>query len=338
MTRSSTRFHPFPFPTYDIFRGVTYIANEIPGRAWWNFGAPLGRAGGRATAAATRQLQPVGAQPAPANTPLRAGGPIKHVFFVVRENRAYDQMLGGLGRGNGDPQLQVFGPNVTPNMHALLKRFPLLDNVMANSDASIQGHYWTADTIVPDYVSRNWVQYYGGRFRPNNFGVFAVSWPSTGNLFTQAQRQHISYFGHRGEAVAASIVAVPDRDRTAAERRAVEGVAAHSDLGPDITHGGCFPSDASIGTTPNNEEIFDSSLPAGAPAGSYSHIDCFRKRFAQQLAHHDVPALNYITLTGDHTRGTQVGFPTPSAMVADNDLGLGQLVDTISHSRIWRPR
>jgi hypothetical protein len=86
---------------------------------------------------------------------------------------------------------------------------------------------------------------------------------------------------------------------------------------------------------PESGEIFDSSLPVGAPAGSYSHIDSFRRRFAGQLAAGAVPMFNYITFTSDHTRGTQPGFPTPTAMVADGDLALGQLVDTISHSSIW---
>ncbi len=92
------------------------------------------------------------------------------------------------------------------------------------------------------------------------------------------------------------------------------------------------------GSDPSNPldgEIFDSSLPAGAPAGSYSRIDSFRARFESQLATNSVPTFNYLCMTGDHTRGTQTGFPIPTAMVADNDLALGQLVDTISHSKIW---
>jgi hypothetical protein len=105
---------------------------------------PSDQAVRRATPAASRQLQPVNVQRPPAGTPLRAGGPIKHVFFIVRENRSYDQLLGDVSRGNGDPKLTVFGKAYTPNLHALVSRFPLLDNVYANSEASIQGHYWTA--------------------------------------------------------------------------------------------------------------------------------------------------------------------------------------------------
>jgi len=329
-------------PTTDIFSsgsGVTYLAAMVNGRAGL-MSLPSNAKVKRLTPAALRQIHPVGAQRAPAGTPLRANGPIKHVFFVVRENRSYDQLLGDLGRGNSDRHLVVFGKNVTPNLHALVTRFPLLDSVFANSEASVQGHFWTVAASVPDYVDRNWVQQYAGRGRPNDFGVFAVTFPGNGFLFNQAERQHISYFNY-GEGIAADQPDQPDRSRSAALRQEEQRVAKHSDLGPDITPGGTYPSDltiGSIGTAPNPGEIFDSSLsslPAAAPAGSYSHIDSFRTGFAGQLAAGTVPTFNYICLTSDHTRGTQPGFPVPSAMVADSDQALGQLVDTISHSRIW---
>ena len=90
-----------------------------------------------------------------------------------------------------------------------------------------------------------------------------------------------------------------------------------------------------IGPQPTQGEIFDPALPAGAPAGSYSHFTCFRNRFERQLAHNTVPTFNYLLLNNDHTRGTQPGFPTPTAMVAASDQGLGQFVALISHSKIW---
>ena len=330
-------------PTTDVFSlgsGTTYLPAMVRGRAAL-MSLPSNGQVKHLTPASLRQIHPLGAQKPPAGTPLRADGPIKHVFFVVRENRSYDQLLGDLGRGNSDPHLVVFGQTVTPNLHALVTRFPLLDHVFANSEASIQGHFWTAAASVPDYVDRNWVQEYAGRGRPDDFGVYAVTFPGNGFLFDQAQRQHISYFNY-GEAIAGDEPTVPDRDRSAALRKEEERVAAHSDLGPGLTPNGTYANDLGIGQVlgsnpadPLDGEIFDSSLPAGAPAGSYSHIDSFRTRFAGQLAAGTVPTFNYITLTCDHTRGTQTGFPAPSAMVADCDLALGQLVDTISHSKIW---
>ena len=169
--------------------------------------------------------------------------------------------------------------------------------------------------------------------------MYAVAWPGNGFLFDQAQRQHISYFNY-SEGFMGGYSSIPDRDRSAAQLAELKAVEANSDVGPPTS--GCYPGDMSIGQAldgnpqnPATGEIFDSSLPAGAPAGSYSHMDCFNKRFASQLAANTVPAFNYLTMTSDHTRGTQPGFPTPSAMVADNDQALVQLVQTISHSSIW---
>ena len=334
-------FNPIA-PTTDVFgpaSGVTYLPNMVSGSAGL-LRLPSDAEVRALSAAAGAQLRPQDAQEAPAGTPLRAGGPIKHVFFVVRENRSYDQLLGDLGRGNGDPKLVVFGKKITPNLHALVTRFPLLDHVYANSEASIQGHYWTSSAGVPDYVDRNWVQNYAARGRPNDFGLFAVTFPGNGFLFDQAERQHISYFNY-GE-IAGNEPDVPDRDRTPELLARAKRVAANSDLGPGVQPDGTYPAIGPIGqvagsdpSDPLDGEIFDSSLPAGAPPVSYSRIDSFRARFAEQLATGSVPAFNYLCLTGDHTRGTQTGFPVPTAMVADNDLALGQLVDTISHSSIW---
>lgn len=318
-------------PTTDVFPGYDYPPRMVTGQAGI-LTLPTDAEVVAYTPAAAAQQLPTNAQEAPADTVLRADGPIKHVFFVVRENRSYDQMLGDDTRGNGDPKLTVFGQGTTPNMHALVQQYPLMDNVYANSEASIQGHYWTAASIVPDYVTRNWVQQYGGRGRPNDFGSFAVDNPGNGFLFNQAERQGISYFNY-GEAFIGGFSSVPDRDRSDAALAELKKVEANSDLGP--TTGGCYPGDMSIGTALDGGQIFDSSLPAGAPAGAYSHYDCFAKRFAQQLATDSVPALSYLSMTGDHTRGTQPGYPTPTAMQADADLALGQMVELISNSEIW---
>ncbi len=293
------------------------------------------------TTVADEQVVPENWQSPPAGTPLRPDGPIKHVFFVVRENRTYDQILGDVAKGDGDPSLELFGPDVTPNVHALVQRFPLLDHVYANSEASIDGHFWTSAAMVSDYVQKNWMQNYGGRGRPYDFGVYAVTWPGNGFLFDQAQRQGISWFNY-GEAVA-GVVPLPDKDRDAQMTADVAVKFAHSDLGLGTPTGvgatpagQCYPNDADIETNAVTQNpTYDGTPPPGAPANAESRYDCFQQRFDQQVATGTVPAFNYLVLPNDHTVGTTPGKRTPQAMIADNDHGLGQIVDHISHSPIW---
>src|SRR5262249_22554930 len=159
-----------------------------------------------------RQLVPDDPRTAPADTPIRGGGPIKHVFYIVRENRTYDQVLGDDSRGDGDPGLELFGPTITPNLHALVQRFPLLDHVYANSEASIDGHYWTAAGAVSDYVVKNWHQNYAGRNRPYDFGSYEVSAPPKEYIFERMIRSGVSFYNY-GEALA-GLSPFPDKDRT----------------------------------------------------------------------------------------------------------------------------
>jgi YVTN family beta-propeller protein len=285
----------------------------------------------------SREIRPVNGQAPPPGTPIRPPGPsraIKHVFYIVRENRTYDQVLGDDPRGDGDPKLTLFGQHLTPNAHALARRFPLLDHVYANSEASIDGHFWTAAGAVSDYVIKNWHQNYGDRKRPYDFGVYAVTWPSRRFLFDQAEKQGISWFNF-GEAVAGNVTLFPDKDRGPAEAQEQALKSAKSDIGPPTT--GCFTVVAFSGGTNGltGKEVFDSSLPPGAPAGSESRFDCFKRKFTFMAAAGAVPAFTYITLPNDHTAGTRPGARTPTAMVAENDYALGQIVDTISHSPAW---
>jgi DNA-binding beta-propeller fold protein YncE len=295
------------------------------------------------TPTADAQLLPTNPEIAPLDSPLRPNGPIKHVFYVVRENRTYDQVLGDDDRGDGDSSLTLFGRYYTPNIHALVQRFPLLDHFYANSEASIDGHFWTSAGKVSDYVHKSWFQNYGGRGRPYDFGVYAVTYPQNGFLFDQAERQGISYYNY-GEAIAGVVGEFPDKDRTPDVAADQERKLANSDLGPN----GCYANDSSVGKdSVTGVDVYDSSLPAGAPPGSTSRFDCFRSQqpqhFGAQIASCttgelgcQVPAFNYLVMTNDHTQGLSVGARTPRAMIAENDLGLGQLVDLISHSAIWQ--
>jgi DNA-binding beta-propeller fold protein YncE len=306
---------------------------------------PSGRVLSGDTLAANHQVIPINFRTAPPNTPLRPGGPIKHVFYIVRENRTYDQVLGDDPRGDGDPELTLFGNRITPNMHALVRRFPLLDHVYADSEASIDGHFWTSAAAVSDYVQKNWEQNYAGRNRPYDFGAYTVSWPGTGFLFDRAQRQGISYFNY-GEVVAGTvppnvlkIVGATDKDAGPAQDQLAAAKFAHSNLGYPF---GCYPNDLSIGTDSiaqslahQRRETFDSSVPPGAARNSESRLSCFKQAFDQQVASGTVPAFNYLIMPSDHTNGLMPGARSPRSMVAENDYGLGQVVDLISHSKIW---
>jgi YVTN family beta-propeller protein len=315
----------------NTFRYLPSIVTGMSGIATYPTDAELKKM----TPRASLQARPVNGQKPPDGTPITPGGSkIEHVFYIVRENRTYDQILGDEKRGDGDPKLAIFGEATTPNAHALARRFPLLDHVYANSEASIDGHFWTSAGAVSDYVVKNWHQNYGGRKRPYDFGVYAVTWPSQRFLFDQAEKQGISYFNY-GEAIAGTVPLFPDKDRKAEEQQEVDAKFGKSDLGPPLP-GACFPNDAYVGTNSiSQQEVFDSSRPTTASPTAESRTDCFRLKFGLQVQQNAVPKFNYITLTNDHTVGTRAGGRTPRAMVADNDYAVGQIVDTISHSPIW---
>jgi hypothetical protein len=136
-------------------------------------------------------------------------------------------------------------------------------------------------------------------------------------------------------------VPLNDKDRTSAESQRVAQKYAKSDLGAgafglNTPAGSCYPNDASIGKDAiTGQTVFDSSPPAGAPSGSESRFNCFAQRFASQVASGTVPTFNYLVLSNDHTGVLDPSYYTPTAMVADNDYGLGQVVSTITHSPIW---
>jgi len=327
-----------PLNNDNNINSFTYLPSIVTGAVGIAPGLPDKRI--RAlTAKVNQQVRPTNARKRPAGTPIVApkgdNPKLKYVWYFVRENRTYDQVFGDDPRGDGDPNLTLFGKDLTPNLHALVQRFPLLDHVYANSEASIDGHYWSAAGAVSDYVVKNWHQNYAGRGRPYDFGVYAVTWPSQGFLFDQAEKQGISYFNF-GEAVAGVVPLFPDKDRTPADLAEVNKKFAKSDLGAPLP-GHCYPNDAYSGGVNllTQQEVYDSSLPLGVLPPAESRFDCFRTKFTAQLATNTVPAFTYMVLSNDHTAGTAPGRRTPNAMIADNDYALGQIVDLISHSPVW---
>ena len=294
---------------------------------------------------ADRQIVPTNFKGPPPNTPVvgPGGGPsdkIKYVFYVVRENRTYDQIFGSDPRGRGNPAFQVFDDNdvpgptggVTPNVHELSRRFSLLDNVYANSEESTVGHKITAGGRVNDYTQR-YVN--TGRGRRGNPDIFPIGIPANGFIFDQAVRQGLPFRAY-GELGAANQPFGDDG------RPTFEGVVANTDPSyPSQVQGGCGP--VSTPTPPNATRCTADSgevttLPGpgtSGPPATASRIRSFAGQFPQQVATGTVPRFNYFILFNDHTVGTSPGFPTPKAMVADNDLALGQLVELVSNSSIW---
>jgi DNA-binding beta-propeller fold protein YncE len=317
---------PAPITTKGLVTGYAGIG-PLPNRA------QLRHLSRRANA----QLRPFNARRAPAGTPLRPDGPIQHVFYVIKENRTYDQILGDVKRADGDPNYAIFGKQVTPNAHALVKRFPLLDHFYADSEASIDGHYWTAAANNSDYVHRTWRQNYAGRQYPTDAWFYQIAYPQNGFMVDQAEAQGISWV-NLGEGVIHLDPIPGDRDQNAADKEGVARRYAKSDLGA-LTPGGCYDpfigTDDVTGAAGIPIRLYDSSKPAGAPEPSLSRFDCFKDKFTAWQATDTLPQFVYMTLPNDHTNGGSLGHHSPRAMVADNDRALGQVVDLISHSPYW---
>jgi YVTN family beta-propeller protein len=270
----------------------------------------------------------------PVAVPRHIGEPslIKHVFLIIKENRTYDQMLGDVTWGNGDPSLAVFA-SALPNQHAFVKRFPLLDNVYAPSRQSADGHPWivmSGSFYSNDILSPDWIRSYPG----GNADDPLTNTPR-GFLWTAAEAKGLSVklFGEwAGEK---TVGQVPDHAkytwsdfyRTALCK---EGKAPASD---------CIVPDGTVTVTspvPSAAKILDPHYPPfnlGIP--DQYRADYWLPLFQQEDAANQVPNLTILWLPDDHTAGTARGFPYPVNYQADNDLALGRMVDAISHSKVW---
>ncbi len=298
---------------------------------------------------------PENQEAAPAGTPVigpdgGASQQIKHVFFVVKENRTYDQVFGSDPRGDGDPALEVLGDNgetvgpkgsagtagpgsgVTPNQHALSRMFVLLDRFFEDSEVSVDGHAITTGAYASNYTLKTMPADYSGRGRPENQeAVYPVSFPPKDFLFDQAVRQHVSFEDY-GELAGGAAPAISDDGRPTYPE-----VLLHADTVAYASQIfiGCFTSAEAKLTIPNSPNCaFDAGLGT-APPLAQSRIDAFNLLFQAQLLTNSVPQFNYLIMPSDHTNGTAAGSRDPLAMCADNDLGVGQLVQLISSSKIW---
>jgi YVTN family beta-propeller protein len=249
--------------------------------------------------------------------PARPGGksPIRHVFYVIRENRTYDQILGDLPQGNGDPNLCLFGEEVTPNAHALARDFVLLDNFYVNAEVSYSGHAFSTGAYSSDFVEKVWPMNYaqrggdylseGGGEQRNPYGNITA--PQNGYLWDACVRAGVSVRSY-GEFVG------PDEKRPGKSIALVPGLKGRIDED--------YPG-------------FDLTIPDN------QRVDLWLQEFRRfeagtEGASGELPRLTILRLGGDHTLGTRSDAPTPRAMIAENDLALGRVVETIAKSRFWK--
>ena len=251
-----------------------------------------------------RSLPPT-ASPNPIPRKLGDPSPIKYVIYIIKENRTYDQMLGDMPQGNGDPSICIFPERVTPNHHQLARDFVLLDNFYVESEVSADGHEWTLGAYATDFVEKTWPLSYGHNKR-NKFsypaeGNFGIAVPAGGYLWDKAKEAGVSYRSY-GEFVANA----------------------------KKTNAPCTCKVASL------KDHFDPWFRSF----DTDYSDQLRaQRFISELHRFeregDMPRLQIVRLPNDHTSGTSVGKHTPTAQVADNDLALGRVVEALSRSQFW---
>ena len=240
---------------------------------------------------------------------LGDASPIKYCLYIVKENRTYDQVFGDIKEGNGDSSLCLFPESVTPNHHKLAKQFVLLDNLYVDGEVSADGHEWTMGAYATDFVEKVWpLSYRGGKIfgYPSEGQKDLIARPSGGYLWDKCAEAKVSYRAY-GEWI------------TNGKRR------------PD---GGFEDAKASV---PALEGKFDPKFRGY----DLDYPDVKRaERFISELNRFEtageMPRMQVLRLPNDHTAGTKVGSPTVTAMVADNDLALGMVVEAVSKSKFWK--
>src|SRR3984957_6699391 len=266
----------------------------------------------------------------PVAVPNRIGDPslIKHVFMIIRENRTYDQILGDVAAGDGDPYLAVFGGKDTPNVHQLVKRFPLFDNFYDPSRQSADGHQWITEGMAPysdDIQSPDWVRSYPG----GNAGD-ALAYQNKGFLFSEAAAAGLPVKIY-GEYVEYDTFKQPNGSTSEPSWSDFYADSQAFEAGKEKTlkYQNTIHAHASVPAVNDhlikNFPIFDLGIP------DQFRVDLWLQDFNRDVAAGTVPALSILWVMDDHTGGP----PTPDAEQADNDLAVGRIIDYISHSNVW---
>lgn len=264
-----------------------------------------------------RQYERTGSADAkPVPVPSRLGDPsvFKHVIYVIKENRTYDQMFGDLGFGNGDPNLCIFKANATPNHRAIVKDFVLLDNAYCNGVLSADGHSWATEANVTPYLDRM----FGGFTRSYTFGDDPLTYSSTGFLWDDVISSGLSFRNYGEFNYSELPKGKTFLDAIAAHRKGEKMAITHN-IGVDRV-----------------KQFSNPDYPGwGMAIPDQYRVDRFLEDFREFEKNGDLPNLIVLYLPQDHTSGTASGFPTPDAHVADNDLALGRVVEALSRSRFW---
>ena len=232
---------------------------------------------------------------------------IQHVIYIIKENRTYDQVLGDLGKGEGDPSLTLFNETVGPNHHKLAREFMLMDNFYVSADVSADGHNWSTSAIANDYVMKFWPNSYAGRRKKYDYeGGEPAALPPAGFIWTNAAARGISMRNY-GYWSTNKVPAPAD------------GVQIEQVKDPVLAP-----------VTNMEYRGFDLDYP------DVKRAEVFLRDLAQFENSGRMPQFIILRLGNDHTFGAQVGKPTPLASFADNDYALGMLVEGLSKSKFWR--
>ncbi len=294
--------------------------------------------------------------------------PIRHVIYIIKENRTYDQLFGDIKEANGDPSLVMYGEDVTPNQHALARQFGILDNFYDSGEVSGDGHPWSMAAITSDYDEKAWpIRYRSdergydfegvvGDTRPLDEGIPDVNDPETGYLFDNLARHKLSY-RHYGEYIETLWCDELEQQYTPATTGAPTGRTPECERA-DIKPGEGLPASMGGGKSPYQYVIPLMAKNTAVKADLRDHFDPrypdFKVEFPDQFRADEflrefagfaearksgkgeqLPSFALVRLPDDHTAGTKTGSPTPNAAVADNDLAVGRVVEAISNSSYW---
>jgi YVTN family beta-propeller protein len=284
-----------------------YVANLMPGSLSF-IDSPDARTLARYSEAVYRnspfRTPPTGQAAAPFELGTRC--PIRYVFYIIKENRTYDSLLGDMREGNGDPAYCLFPERVTPNHHALAREFVLFDNLYHDADVSADGHHWVTSAYATDYVEKFWPAMYGGKGQHARLDLHddPAAYSASGFLWDLCARAGLTYRSY-GEGA---------RIRFAAAgkvRAATPSLEGH-------IHPTYYGSDGI------------------AQMRDRRRVELWEQEFREFARDGNMPRFTVMSLPGDHLLGTRRGAQTPSAMMAENDLAVGRIIETLSQSRYWK--